>query len=87
MMEISHLQPYVITATATMYDQAIPLISGTLRLRGIDAEELYTSATEIKLDRTDMMWDTGSHCCIITRDILPPSFASYLDRPENGSVS
>jgi hypothetical protein len=66
-----------------MYDQAIPLISGTLRLRGIDAEELYTSATEIKLDRTDMMWDTGSHCCIITRDILPPSFASYLDRPEN----
>ena len=84
MKEFGHLDPYVITKTATLYDGAIPLISGTLRLRGIDAEEPYAEAVaQIELDRTDMIWDTGSHGCIITRDILPPSFAEYLDRPEH----
>lgn len=66
-----------------MYDRVIPLISGTLRLRGIDAEKPYAAVAQIKLDRTDMMWDTGSYNCIITRDILPPDFAEYLDTPEN----
>lgn len=88
MMTFGHLDPFVITNTATMYDGVIPLISGSLRLGGIDApkltgQELYAAGSEIKLDRTDMMWDTGSYGCIITRDILPRGFAEYLDTPEN----
>ena len=36
-----------------------------------------------KLVMEDMLWDTGSHGCTITADLLPQRFTNRLADPEN----
>jgi hypothetical protein len=55
-------------------------VSGTLRLQGLDAED---DSTECCINSDDMLWETGSHCCTITDDLLSPKFLRYLGEPEN----
>ena len=57
-------------------------VSGTLVLEIIDAAQ-GDESTKCKLVMEDMLWDTGSHGCTITADLLPEGFTNRLADPEN----
>ena len=57
-------------------------VSGTLVLEIIDAAQ-GDESTKCKLVMEDMLWDTGSHGCTITADLLPERFANQLADPKN----
>jgi hypothetical protein len=47
----------------------------------IDAAEDNDESAMCKLVMEDMLWDMGSHGCIITADLLPERFANRLADP------
>ena len=49
----------------------------------IDAAEDNDESAKCKLVMEDMLWDTGSHGCTITADLLPEKFANRLADPKN----
>ncbi|KAK2740240.1 uracil DNA glycosylase [Onygenales sp. PD_40] len=78
---LPHRQPYVLRIPAAAAEGFLPTVSGTVLLRGIDAEDDGTNA--LTLDLSDMLWDTGSHGCTITSDLLSPTFSTYLESSEH----
>ena len=77
---LTEQKPYILTVRANLTERLLPTVSGTLRLQGLDAENI---STECSIDSEDMLWDTGSHSCTITEDLLPPEFLKYLREPEH----
>jgi len=75
-------QPYVFNIRALLTESTLATVSGSLTLEMIDDEDDDKSAT-CKLVLKDMLWDTGSHGCTITADLLPERFASRLAESEN----
>ena len=81
-MAFSYLQPYPLQVPARITERVLPIVSGTLRLRGLDGDpDDETDGCE--LDLNDMLWDTGAHGCTITEDILPSRFRTYLQSSEH----
>ncbi|KAK2779121.1 uracil DNA glycosylase [Emmonsiellopsis sp. PD_33] len=78
---LPHRQPYVLGIPAATSEGFLPTVSGTVLLRGIDAED--DSPNALTLDLSDMPWDTGSHGCTITSDLLSPTFSTYLESSEH----
>jgi len=78
-MAFSNRQPYHLQVPAGITERVLPVVSGTLTLRGLDGD----SDDECKLDLNDMLWDTGAHGCTITVDILPSKFQTYLQSSEH----
>jgi hypothetical protein len=69
-LEQGFRQPYALNLRAARTENTLATVRGELTLRGIDAEEDdLTSECELKVE--SMLWDSGSHSCIITSDILP----------------
>ena len=60
------------------------MVSGTLILRGLDADP-SDEINECQVDLDNMLWDTGSHGCTITEDILSIKFQQYLKSSEHDS--
>ena len=75
-------QPYPLHLVAGITEPTLPTVSGSLRLRGLDADPL-DEIDDCRLDITDMLWDTGAHGCVITEDILTSRFRNYLKNPEH----
>jgi hypothetical protein len=75
-------QPYTLDIRATLTERYLATVSGTLDLQMIDAED-DDEFPDCKLVLEDMLWDTGSHICTITADILPERFANRLSDPKN----
>jgi hypothetical protein len=70
--------PYV-NLQAKREDQFLPAIAGKLRLSGIDG----TYGDPIQVVTNDqMLFDTGSHYCYVTEDILDDHFIRYLKEDE-----
>lgn len=78
----SDREPLVMRLPAGFAERLLPAVSGSLRLRGLDADEDDRS-NEFTITIRDMVWDTGSHWCSITSDLLPESFNRYLEMEEN----
>jgi hypothetical protein len=78
-------QPYAFDIRAALTEDILPTVSGTLTLEMIDATEDNDESAKCKLVVEDMLWDTGSHGCAITADLLPERFANRLADPENNS--
>jgi hypothetical protein len=76
-------QPYAFDIRAAIAEGTLATVSGTLELEMIDAAEGNDNLTKCKLVMEDMLWDTGSHGCTITADLLPERFANRLASPEN----
>ena len=49
----------------------------------IDTAEGDGESAMCRLTVEDMLWDTGSHDCTITADLLPEKFTNRLTDPEN----
>ena len=56
-------------------------MSGKLKVRGVDTVENMFREHNLLLD--DMLWDTGSHGCTITSDLLSHEFMEYLGEKEH----
>ena len=82
MMGLPSRQPYVLQVTATITESTLAVVSGKLRVRGIDTE-FEDMSREHHLILDDMLWDTGSHGCTITSDLLPHKFMEYLRGKEH----
>jgi hypothetical protein len=78
-----HRQPYTLDIRAALADGMLATISGTLQLEMIDIAKDNDESTKCKLVIEDMLWDTGSHRCTITTDLLPEMFANRLADPGN----
>ena len=75
-------QPYLIQFRLGITERVLPTVSGTLRLRGIDADpDDKTDECDLNLD--GMVWDTGCHSSTLTADILPAKFREYLNSSEH----
>jgi hypothetical protein len=75
-------QPYLIQFRSGITERILPAVSGTLRLRGIDADpDDKTNECDLNLD--GMIWDTGCHSCTLAADILPAKFREYLNSSEH----
>ena len=81
-MAFSDRQPYPLQVPAGITERVLPIVSGTLRLRGLNGDP-DDETDECKLDLNDMLWDTGAHGCTITEDILPSKFRTYLQSSEH----
>lgn len=81
-MAFNDRQPYHLQVPAGITERVLPVVSGTLTLRGLDGDP-DDETNECKLDLNDMLWDTGAHGCTITVDILPSKFQTYLQSPEH----
>jgi hypothetical protein len=81
-MTLCDREPYPLQLQATTTERVLPIVPGTLRLRGMDSD-LDDETAECSLDIDGMLWDTGAHCCAITEDILPYNFRRYLQNPEH----
>ncbi|KIX07019.1 uncharacterized protein Z518_04995 [Rhinocladiella mackenziei CBS 650.93] len=55
----------------------------TLILEVIDGAEEDDNSATCKLVVKDMLWDTGSHGCTITDDLLPQNFSNRLAQSDN----
>jgi hypothetical protein len=75
-------QPYPLDIRAGLTEDILATVSGTLILEIIDAVE-DDDLAKCKLVMEDMLWDTGSHGCTITADLLPEIFTNRLADPEN----
>jgi hypothetical protein len=75
-------QPYLIQFRLGITEQVLPTVSGTLRLRGMDADP-NDKTDECNLNLDGMLWDTGCHSCTLTADILPAKFREYLNSSEH----
>lgn len=82
MMKLPNRQPYILQTTANITEGVLPTVSGKIRLRGLD-EDPDEPFGEIEISQESMLWDTGSHGCTITRDVLPEGFLEYLARSEH----
>ena len=81
-MAFINRQPYHLQVPAGITERVLPIVSGTLRLRGLDGDP-DDETDKCKLDLNDMLWDTGAHGCTITEDILPSKFRAYLQSSEH----
>lgn len=68
-------EPYV-TIRSELTEGHLPLIRGTLNLRGVDSID---TDPECELRNIPMRLDTGCHRTLITDDILPDSFKQHLN--------
>ena len=82
MMGLPSRQPYVLQVTATITESTLAVVSGKLKVRGVDAA-VGKKSHEHHLLLDDMLWDTGSHGCTITSDLLPHEFMEYLGEKEH----
>lgn len=74
-------QPYVSTTRAGLDEGILATVPGSLTLQIID--DLENDATgSCELVVKNMLWNTGSHGCTITADLLPATFAARLSRPD-----
>jgi hypothetical protein len=74
---------YLIDIRASLTEDILATVSGTFMLEMIDAAE-DDELAKCKLVMKDMLWNTGSHGCTITTDLLPERFAhNRLVDPEN----
>lgn len=82
MMRLPSRQPYVLQVTATIAESTLAVVSGILKVRGVDAE-VGKHSLQHRLRLDDMLWDTGSHGCTITSDLLSDEFREYLGEKEH----
>jgi hypothetical protein len=81
-MGFRYRQPYLIQFRLGINERILPTVSGSLRLRGIDADpDDKTDECDLNLD--GMTWDAGCHSCTLTADILPAKFRKYLNSSEH----
>jgi hypothetical protein len=76
-------EPYALDIRAALTEDILATVPGTLTLEMIGAAEDNDGSPKCKLVMEDMLWDTGSHGCTITADLLPERFANRLADPEN----
>ncbi|KAI9769951.1 MAG: uracil DNA glycosylase [Geoglossum simile] len=81
-MAFGDREPYPLQIRAGSIERVLPVVTGTLSLRGLDKDP-DDETDSCCLDINEMLWDTGAHCCIITEDILPSEFRTYLQSPEH----
>lgn len=67
--------PYRLTLHATRSEMMLPSIIAHATITAIDWEMGLPVA---KLKDAEMLWDTGAYGCIITPDILDPTFQDHL---------
>jgi hypothetical protein len=78
-------QPFFQT-TARLMDAVLPIISGSLRLSGLEADpDGPQGPITAELKDKSMLWDTGAHQCLVTSDLLPAHFREYLNTIEHDS--
>jgi hypothetical protein len=82
-LAMGYRQPYTLDIRATITEESLAIVSGTLTLEMIDIAEDGDESTTCTLTREDMLWDTGSQVCTITADLLPEKFANRLADPGN----
>jgi hypothetical protein len=82
-LAMGYRQPYTLDARATLSEGILATVSGTLTLGMIDAAEDSDTSVRCRLVVEDMLWDTGSHGCIITADLLPERLTTRLANPKD----
>jgi hypothetical protein len=81
-MAFGSRQPYQLQISAGITERVLPVVSGTLTLRGLGGDP--DDETDVcTLDINDMLWDTGAHGCTITVDMLSSKFQTYLQSSEH----
>jgi hypothetical protein len=81
-MEFADREPYTLKISAGITEKVLPAVPGTLRLCGID-QDPEDKTLECELVQDEMLWDSGSHSCTITKDVLPQWFLDYLAKDEH----
>ena len=72
--------PYPIIVQANVAEQTLATVSGQILLHGIDSTQ---SDPYFDITSESILFDTGSHYCVIVEDLLPPDFREYLRSPPN----
>lgn len=75
---VSVADPYVTNVSVGLEDGHLPLIAGRLHLSALDGFEDHPQEM---IASSMCLWDTGSHCSLISEDLLSPTFREFLNHP------